>query len=92
MKLIIEILPYLAIINGIGIVITVYDKFAARIGLWRISENFLLFVAAIGGSIFMYIIMQIIRHKTRHKKFVYGLPIIAITQIILMMFFILYIQ
>ena len=83
MQFMLEILPYLIVINGIGIVIIVYDKFAAQVGFWRIPEMFLLFIAAIGASFFMCIIMQIIRHKTRRRKFVYGIPIIVIIHIIL---------
>ena len=85
MQFMLEILPYIIVVNGIGIIITVYDKFASKVGFWRIPEMFLLFIAAIGGSFFMCITMQIIRHKTRRRKFVYGVPIIVIIHIILIM-------
>ena len=39
--------------------------------------------AAIGGSIGALLGMKIWHHKTMHKKFKYGLPLILIIQIIL---------
>ena len=55
----------------------------AKKGSWRISEATLLILAAIGGSIGALLGMKIWHHKTMHKKFKYGLPLILIIQIIL---------
>ena len=55
----------------------------AKQGSWRISEATLLILAAIGGSIGALLGMKIWHHKTMHKKFKYGLPLILIIQIIL---------
>ena len=49
----------------------------------RISEASLLILAVIGGSIGALLGMKIWHHKTMHKKFKYGLPLILIIQIIL---------
>lgn len=87
MQLIINLLPYLIVVNMLGLIITVYDKFAARSDLWRVPENILFLVAIIGGSFFMCITMQIIRHKTRNKKFVYGLPLIVVIHITISMIY-----
>ena len=43
---------------------------------WRIPEATLLFWAAIGGSVAMYLTMLLIRHKTKHVKFMLGIPVI----------------
>ena len=59
------------------------DKWKAKKGSWRISEATLLILAAIGGSIGALLGMKIWHHKTMHKKFKYGLPLILIIQIIL---------
>ena len=55
----------------------------AKKGSWRISEATLLILAVIGGSIGALLGMKVWRHKTQHKKFKYGLPLILIIQIIL---------
>lgn len=72
---------YLAAISLWAIGLTLYDKRAARIGSWRVKERALLFVAVIGGSIAMFAVMQLIRHKTQHTKFMIGIPVIIILQI-----------
>ena len=48
----------------------------------RISENNLILLACLGGSVFMYIFMKVIRHKTKHKKFMIGIPVIIAVQVI----------
>ena len=58
-------------------------KWKAKQGSWRISEATLLILAVIGGSIGALLGMKVWRHKTQHKKFKYGLPLILIIQIIL---------
>jgi uncharacterized membrane protein YsdA (DUF1294 family) len=65
---------------------TVYgmDKFKAKHGSWRISEATLLLLAVIGGSIGAILGMQVWHHKTLHKKFKYGLPVILLAQMALM--------
>ena len=74
---------YLIAISIIAIVVTIYDKLIAGSGKRRVPENTLLIIAALGGSDAMYITMQIIRHKTQHKKFMIGIPIIMVLQAIL---------
>ena len=74
---------YLLIINIIAIIITIYDKLCAIGRRWRVKENTLLLISALGGSVAMYITMQIIRHKTRHLKFMLGIPIIIIVQLLI---------
>ncbi len=65
----------------ISILATVYDKLAARRNGRRISEKCLMGLAAAGGAGCMWIAMMLIRHKTRHKKFMILLPILFILQI-----------
>lgn len=72
---------YFFIINLIAVVITIIDKNNAKTGKWRVSENGLLSVSAIGGGIGMYITMHIIRHKTKKLKFMIGIPLICIAEI-----------
>lgn len=77
-----EVLIYLISINILGIILTIYDKIASKkFRKNRIRENVLLLIGVLGGAISMYITMKLIRHKTRHKKFMIGLPIILILQV-----------
>jgi len=61
-------------------------KVKAKQSSWRISEATLLMLAVIGGSIGALLGMKVWRHKTQHKKFKYGLPLILLAQIALFNF------
>lgn len=80
-KLIILFCLY-AIISSFSVIITVYDKHAARKRKRRIPENFLLFTAVCGGAIPMLITMKAINHKTQHNKFMLGLPAIILIHVL----------
>ena len=64
----------------IAVVITAVDKSRAKNHGRRISESTLLYVAALGGAPLMYLTMLLIRHKTRHVKFMLGLPLMILYQ------------
>ncbi|MBQ3149856.1 MAG: DUF1294 domain-containing protein [Clostridia bacterium] len=84
-----SVLIYLVIISVFSVIITVYDKKAAKYAKGnRIPESMLFFVSAAGGSALMFITMQIIRHKTRHKRFMIGLPIMMIIQCLIILYII----
>ena len=72
---------YLASVSIFAIVLTLYDKRAAGKDGWRVKERTLLLVSAIGGSVAMYATMRITRHKTKHLKFMVGIPLIILAQI-----------
>ncbi len=72
---------YLIIINILALVFTVSDKLRAIKHKRRISEFTLMTIAAFGGSVTMLITMLIIRHKTRHLKFMLGIPVIILIQL-----------
>lgn len=72
---------YLILINLSAVLATLYDKWASRHARGhRIRERHLFALALLGGSAGMYVTMQIIRHKTRHREFMWGLPLIFIIQ------------
>ena len=75
------IVPYLLIINAAGFLLMIIDKHKARRNRWRIPEATLMGVAALGGSVGSLIGMYTVRHKTKHVKFVLGIPAILILQI-----------
>ena len=77
-----EILIYYLIgINILTFLVYGIDKWKAKQGYWRISEATLLILAVIGGSIGALLGMKVWHHKTLHKKFKYGLPLILLAQI-----------
>ena len=77
------ILGYLLAVNITSFLLYGIDKFKAKKNLWRISEATLLTMAAIGGSIGAWAGMRLWHHKTMHKKFKYGIPVIIILQVAL---------
>ena len=80
-ELLIYIAAYLAAISLLAVIFTIHDKRAARRHKWRVRESTLLLVAALGGSAAMLMTMLLIRHKTKHAKFMVGLPVIIAIQI-----------
>ena len=77
------LLYYLIVINIVTFLVYDIDKWKAKQGSWRISEATLLILAVIGGSIGALLGMRVWHHKTMHKKFKYGLPLILLVQIAL---------
>lgn len=75
------VIIYLIIINLAAIIATIADKSSAKRRAWRIPESTLLLLSLLGGSISMLITMLIIRHKTKHIKFMLGIPAIIVLQI-----------
>lgn len=85
MKIILSspILIWLIVINVISVIICIADKIKAKKHKRRISEKTLFLLSFLGGALFMYITMRLIRHKTLHKNFMIGLPAIIIAYCIL---------
>ena len=77
------VLSYLIIINVVTFFTYGIDKIKAKKSKWRIRETALLGLAVLGGSIGAWLGMKIWHHKTLHKKFRYGVPIILIAQLAL---------
>ena len=79
--MVIYLLNYLVIINIIAFIVYGIDKLKAKQGKWRITEATLLLLAIIGGSIGAWCGVKVWHHKTLHKKFRYGIPLIIAIQI-----------
>ena len=77
------ILIYLIAINVVTFFAYGIDKWKAKRSKWRISEATLLGMVVIGGSIGAWLGMRVWHHKTMHKKFQFGIPMIIILQITL---------
>ena len=57
------------------------DKICARKGAWRVPEAALMLSAILGGAAGLLLGMLLCRHKTRHKRFVFGVPLLLLLQI-----------
>lgn len=88
MNVIILLISYFLVLNIVGFIIMGVDKRRARKHAFRIPEASLFTIAIIGGSIGSIIGMYFYHHKTRHWRFVYGLPFILLIQILLLVFLI----
>lgn len=75
------VLYYLTAINVVTFIVYGIDKLKAKKGKWRIPEASLLLLAIIGGSIGAWCGVKVWHHKTMHKKFKYGIPLIVAIQI-----------
>ena len=73
---------YLLIINALGFLLMLVDKWKAKKNRWRVRESTLLLIAALGGSVGSLAGMYLFRHKTRHLKFTLGIPLILAGQCI----------
>ena len=80
------VIAYVLVVSLISVIITVFDKKIAGTGKRRIPEATLLLWSALGGSVAMYLTMHAIRHKTQHKKFMIGIPLIMVLQAVAIYF------
>ena len=78
----VAIVAYLVMISLFSVGICIYDKKVSKLGRvqLRIPESGLILFSIFGGSVAMLITMIAIRHKTKHKKFMIGIPAIIIVQ------------
>ncbi len=79
---------FIIIMSIITPIIVFLDKRYAEKAQSRVPEKTLFTLAILGGALAEYITMNSIRHKTKHKSFMIGLPIIFVTQIILFIVFV----
>lgn len=75
------LLIYLIAINLYGIIIMYIDKERSIERKWRIPEAKLFAAALLLGSPGILFGMYIFRHKTKHLKFVIGIPFILLIQL-----------
>lgn len=74
---------YILIVNILASAVTVIDKNAAKKHRRRVRERDLMLISAVGGSVGMFITMKVIHHKTKHPKFMIGIPVMIVLQLIL---------
>lgn len=78
---------YLLAISFISIIFTIHDKLSAKRHKRRVPEKTLLTLSLLGGSVSMLATMLLIRHKTKHLKFMIGIPVIISLQSALLFLF-----
>jgi len=76
------IIGYLVGINLAAVFVCAWDKRKARKNGWRVPEKTLFLISILGGAPGMYFTMNAIRHKTKHKRFMIGIPLIIVLQVI----------
>ncbi|AHC43187.1 hypothetical protein BAMY_13430 [Bacillus amyloliquefaciens] len=81
---------YAVLINGYGFWIMGADKRRAKAHRWRISEKRIWLTAAMFGSLGVWIGMRTFRHKTKHKSFLYGVPLLFLTEAALVLMYLMY--
>jgi len=81
------LLIYLIFANLLSFLLMGLDKHKARKRLWRIKESTLFLTSVIGGSLGSLLGMFLFHHKTKHTKFIIGMPVILIVHISVMFLF-----
>jgi uncharacterized membrane protein YsdA (DUF1294 family) len=79
-------IAWLVAVNLLGALVTAYDKHCAQTGAWRIAERNLFLFCLFGGCPGVYLTMRCIHHKTRHKRFMLGIPLIFVAQIAIFLY------
>mgnify|MGYP000871432091 FL=1 len=80
-------LAWLLVINLVTFLVFGFDKLKAK---WkekheaarRVPEKTLLLLSAVGGSLGALLGMKVFHHKTLHKTFRFGVPLILILQLV----------
>ena len=81
---------YFLIVNLWGFLQMYIDKKKAERSYWRLSEFSLFIPAILGGAPGCLLGMHLFRHKTKHLKFVIGMPLILliyVSAVVILVFF-----
>lgn len=84
-----NVIIYFIAINVIGFLAMLIDKKKAERGSWRIPEKTLFIFTLLGGGIGTIAGMYLFRHKTKKLKFTIGFPVILISEIALIVYWIM---
>lgn len=76
------VLIYVIVINVYALCLMLFDKYRARNQGWRIPEKKLFAVALFGGAVGTFMGMRLVRHKTKHKRFTFGIPLCIIINLV----------
>ena len=76
---------YLIGANMVAFILMGIDKRKAKRQQWRIPERTFWSLAIMGSALGVIIGMKVFRHKTKHRSFVIGMPMILVIHIILIL-------
>lgn len=74
---------YYLVINIITFIMFAADKIKAIAGKWRIREIFLLGLCLLGGGVGGILAMDICNHKVKSPHFMFGVPLMICTHLVL---------
>lgn len=83
-------LLYILMMNIYAFGLTAIDKYKAKKEKWRVKEKNFFIAALLGGAAGIMMGMTMFRHKTKHKIFYIGIPIIYIVNMICVGLFIFF--
>lgn len=83
------LLIYFVVTNIVSFLTFGIDKWKAKYSRRRIREAALMLLAVMGGSIGAWLGMKIWHHKTKHKKFQLGIPLIFVFHLTIITFLII---
>lgn len=75
---------YFLIVNTIAFVTVVLDKNKAKQSHFRVPEKYFFILSIVGGALGVYLGMQLFRHKTQHRWFIYGIPLLIIVNLVML--------
>ena len=81
---------YLAFMSLLSFILMCTDKVKAKRGSYRIPENTLLAAAVLGGAPGMWLAMILVRHKTKHLRFLLCAPFFTLAWGALLVFLVLH--
>lgn len=83
---------YLIAISVVSIIVCLYDKKISKLNRveLRTPEKSLLILSALGGGVAMFLTMLLTRHKTKHLKFMLGIPLIIAAHAVIVFLLIKY--
>lgn len=77
-----DVILAIAAVNCLGILVTYIDKKNARFYINRVPNWVLMAIGVCGGAAGMLLAMKVLRHKTRYKRFMIGLPILIVLHVL----------
>ena len=72
------VIYYELIVNVVAFLLFGIDKYKAKRGDWRIPEMRLMLLSVFGGGIGALCGMYLWRHKTQHRLFTIGVPLLIV--------------
>ncbi len=77
------VLLYYVLANASVFIVYALDKFLAQRGGRRVSETTLMLLAFIGGGFGALLSMVAFHHKTAHRKFYVGVPVLSLVNLVI---------